>query len=722
MNRFFSTYGSRLTVILTAIFFMATLGIPISAKTQFIQETRNPGVTFLQGELSTCASQFNPTTTRSYSEESNEDDHSMHTCTLNIDYDTNLYDLKNAYAVDPKNNYYVYQDKNTNRFLIDVPQGIYDFCFVWKSLSDAAYNIVIKEAIPVMSDISLDVNASEATECIHFSVMKMDGQKLDAYTVDYDSEGQLRVLEKGNSDTPMLNLMTSLYDREYQYPILTTAYFGYGNVLANDYSGAVSVESYRIIHINPEIYKYTVNHQEVFYDGGYVNGVCFEWQNGDATELTNDPDSFIFNEMEFADTPLHYESTVAPDSGMYPEYVFNFMSKVMGGGLYMESDEDRVCRQAVSLTNTYLSDNYFLSLWRTDHARKEEDLVNIYDVRSCSIGFDAEGFTYNSLVGSSYGISSDGSEKSLFDNPFAFPYKDSPIVLGDNTPFMKFAAFNGNSMAVASNGQEGEYRISDMLSTSAVLKNGTEIVEEFYPTPSVFTIPQETSSNQWTIETLNTNVRTMDIAGSNVSVLKFRTIDNVIQPIMVIQAIQMRDDDDNVTVYFTNTEDAKVCIAGGQFSHHNNQPHSTWYSCAEEVPEVEIWVSPHGEKEWHPLEVINYPDKFYMPGLGHYFEASLDGTQDYCDLDGWCDLKVSMNNEYGDCNTQILSPGFHIGDLSAVTEVCDERAFTVFDGCINVPVGGRIFGIDGREYTSSLLPAGYYVILHNSKAYKIIIP
>lgn len=719
-----------MTAILTAIFLMTTWDSPISAKTRFIQDTRSPGVTILQGKLSPEASQFNSTLTRSYSEDSQSDGLSLHACTLNIGYDSNLYSFIDAYAAGPNTIYYLYRDHETDRFLIDVPEGTYDFCFVWKSLSDGANNIVIKEGIEVSSDISVDVNAAEATECIHFSVVKMDGQKLVPYTVEYDPDWNLKVVEEGNTDTPMLNLVTSLYRPDY--PTLTSIYFSSGNVLANEYAGAVAVESYQTIHINPELYKYTVNHQEVFFDGGYVNGVCFEWQSGDATEITNDPDSYIFNEVKFIDTPLHYksnvkpvhyEASVEPDSEMYPDYIFNFMSKGTGGGLSMETDEVDVCRQAISLTNTYIKDNYFLSLWRTDYAQEEEDWVSTFEVRSCSIGFDDSGFTYNSLANGSYNISPDGSEKSMFDNPFAFPYKGSPIVFGNNTPFMKFTPFNGNYMMVASIGQKGENRKSDLIRTSSVLKNGTEVVEEFNTTPRILTIPQETTSDQWTLETLNTNVMTMGIEGSNTSILNFRTAGNIIQPLMVIQAIQMRDAVENVTVDFTDSEDARVCVAGGLFSlNENPELFTTWYSCAEEVPEVEIWVAPHGEKEWHPLEVINCPDKFYMPGLGHYFEASLAGTQDYCDLDGWCDLKVSMKNKDGDCNTQLLSPGFRIGNLSAVTEVSTEPAFTIVDGCIKVQAGGRIFGIDGREYHSTLLPGGCYVVLLNGKAYKIAIP
>lgn len=646
-------------------------------------------------------------------------DQSIYTCTLHLSFDNTRYEFITAFGVSPTELYYSYGINETdNERVFEVPAGVYDACFIWDDLQSGKYVVVVKENIDIYTDIELNVDVEEATEDLHFTVIKKDGEELIPYTMEYDENWQLQEVEKGNTDDSLLNLLTSVYNKKYNFPIFTTTYFSNGNILGNELVPPQSIDSYNTIRINPLSDNYIVNHQEVYYDQGYLNVVCFEWKNGDFNELRNNPENFISNEIDFIQTPLVASSNPPADSGLYPLYVFNFMSYTMGGGLYMEGSDPAMCREVVCLTNEYVPDNYMISVWGTDYAIEEEDWINTYDVRSCAIGIRNGEFRYSSVYNSSYTNNPDGVENRLLDNPFAFSAEDNLITLGDNTPFMKFTAYNGNFISSLSNGQKGENRKPDLIRTSAILKNGGNVVAEYPNVPRTIILPEDTHSDSWTLETTNTNINTGGLDGENRAILNFRTSEDNIQPLMVIQAIQLRDNQDKVTCNFNKAEDGRICVAGGLFDLHSDEETFTmWYSCSDIIPSVEISYSIHGANEWKSLDTTYDPQKFCMPGLGHYFEASTEGI----DGRGWYDLKITLKNSSGDENSQELKPAFLIENTSGTDRLSDQHAIHISDGYIDAPADARIFGIDGREHGRMTLPQGIYIVVSEDGVHKIYV-
>ena len=131
--------------------------------------------------------------------------------------------------------------------------------------------------------------------------------------------------------------------------------------------------------------------------------------------------------------------------------------------------------------------------------------------------------------------------------------------------------------------------------------------------------------------------------------------------------------------------------------------------------------SPNGKNEWKEMAVKENPEYFYMPGWGHFFSGSLAGVDKKCD-NGWYDLRIYIEDEFGAWQRQTVSPAFRIGSPSVVDQVSNEEEnVRVIGGSIVAPVTAKVYNVSGRETGRSNLDAGIYFVVIRGRTEKVVV-
>ncbi len=157
-----------------------------------------------------------------------------------------------------------------------------------------------------------------------------------------------------------------------------------------------------------------------------------------------------------------------------------------------------------------------------------------------------------------------------------------------------------------------------------------------------------------------------------------------------LQALQVRDVNGDVTLGFESFDKVELRICAGDYDY---RPYEDGVSYNYESKPVIITVetAPHGadNSEWTAMTVQADTDYDNIAGYGKFFRATPAADAKAGD-EGWVDVRVTLEDEAGNKNVQIMGPVFCVGKIAGL------ETATVADGGI-VELNGRVSLADGAE-------------------------
>lgn len=192
----------------------------------------------------------------------------------------------------------------------------------------------------------------------------------------------------------------------------------------------------------------------------------------------------------------------------------------------------------------------------------------------------------------------------------------------------------------------------------------------------------------------------------------------------VVQYLQFRDKDDNVTCVFEEGLEGDVFIGAGDFAADSEGI----LESGKEVSVPTVSYAPFGTDDWTVLELeeVAKSSDCFAP----IYKISLLQVDKEA-LDGWFDLKIEMADAEGNTMSQMSSPAFKISELADVHQLREESSKMRIEGRkvysdntgidVFTVYGSKVASINAKSAELSDLPAGVYIIRSGKKSLKTIL-
>lgn len=332
------------------------------------------------------------------------------------------------------------------------------------------------------------------------------------------------------------------------------------------------------------------------------------------------------------------------------------------------------------------------------------------------------------LLNNFFNRTSDGTKFAPFHPKFSFsPYEAPSMVYGNNVPITNTALFQ-NSFILGGVGRFGEFRESDFVFAEIeVYKNGIMEYSGDYVTLTLD--PMFDTENEFEIKITNPNTIVDGVQGKNITQIFFDNNNEDSFP-PSLQMLQFRNSDNVVTHNFMSGQEGFVRLAASDFYFSDLLVYN--YN---EGNSVELFYSLYNEEEWNQLTLTNYPEHFFVPKFGDYYEASLSEIPQPSENDVWYDVKVICTDTAGNKQIQTISPAFKLNSTLQTEEIGDDYDFIVYPNPFNdnlniqlpknikgdyvvklTDLTGRIVSTQNKKSTDSkslfysFLPRGIYVL------------
>lgn len=194
----------------------------------------------------------------------------------------------------------------------------------------------------------------------------------------------------------------------------------------------------------------------------------------------------------------------------------------------------------------------------------------------------------------------------------------------------------------------------------------------------------------------------------------------------VVQYLQFRDKEGNVTCKFDEALQGDLYICAGDFKADSEGVISAYVEGA--VPTVSY--APYGTEDWVAMDldkIADAADCFAPIYKGSLLQIGGESSN------GWFDLKIEMTDAAGNSMSQMSSPAFCISSLggSGISPVnndalalnIDGRNVTAAGNCIEVYTlyGVKVASISANHADLSNLPAGVYIVRSGNATVKTIL-
>lgn len=195
-----------------------------------------------------------------------------------------------------------------------------------------------------------------------------------------------------------------------------------------------------------------------------------------------------------------------------------------------------------------------------------------------------------------------------------------------------------------------------------------------------------------------------------IGVRKGTSSDDYIAPVMT--NLGMRTTSGILTDRFATPEEGVIEIYAADFDLDNNWSLGEWFLTYQfyELPEggVKVEYAPYGSGDFMPLEVTRIPEKRFLPGWGDFYTCPTTAV-DRKSSNGWFDLRVTVSDERGNTQEQVVSPAFRIGNAVGAVE-----------GITDSSDGGRtvFYDLAGRRVTEP--EKGVYIVRDSNGTRKVI--
>lgn len=173
----------------------------------------------------------------------------------------------------------------------------------------------------------------------------------------------------------------------------------------------------------------------------------------------------------------------------------------------------------------------------------------------------------------------------------------------------------------------------------------------------------------YTVEVTTENVLIDEsINGSTTGIITFdtETFENVIPSVSVLSFLNKSTGE--LTDRFENASDGTIALWAAGYTFEVSDVHNYVNYLLEAPKEVKIEYAPMGSDNFEELEVTNFPEDFFTPGYGAYYEASLSDVKTTSEND-WYDLRITVISEYGASQVQEISPAFKLTMTSGIETI-----------------------------------------------------
>ncbi|MBD5304690.1 MAG: hypothetical protein HDS12_00130 [Bacteroides sp.] len=186
-----------------------------------------------------------------------------------------------------------------------------------------------------------------------------------------------------------------------------------------------------------------------------------------------------------------------------------------------------------------------------------------------------------------------------------------------------------------------------------------------------------------------------------------------------LQTLQIKDVDGNINDRIESTGSVLEIYAGDFYYYFDFNTYADMLKCRP-IKKMTVDYAPNGSKEFKKIELVEDPEKFFLPGSGFFFSSNLDDIVSDCD-GGWYDLRVSITDEQGNYQNQLISPAFYVAEGVGVKDVESKEMLSLTDdentisstdaGLITVwgTDGVRVLEKYGLSLDTSALPHGIYI-------------
>lgn len=583
----------------------------------------------------------------------------------------------------------------TSSVKISVPAGTYDmFASYISDYSEVYY--VFREEVEITADTTITLAQSEATTPLNIRTVDHNGnplympvynssyQQVDEGTAEDFSSASFFVLKGYGSVTTVLG-------GGYKYQGHDTDFF------VNSVSSRYKLCEMREIGVG-----------ETYWFNKYVIDDLSK-----PTTVTNDPTRFAKYDQKFEQTPewADYPENHIPGyymSAMYNNYCLmgqqsyipwmpttDFTTK-----FYIDLPEDTDGDDCFNMTVKPLMGEYM-----------EEDSWDGYTeyyytfTRGQQVMGDADGIKFVASGYDEYGNfnAPEGEYRSQFypGNP-AFSHNlddiEGDIVMGAACPI--------NSLR-ADAYEDGGYEYIDLY-YNYVGRYG-ELRDADYYSYNVWVEENELDNGVYEMVFNNENVLYNGIEGKNVTTVHIQQsgADHVAPTLQMLEFAR----NGKVTDQLETPSGAVMNFAGGDFVSHFD----TWYWSGYltwQPATAQAAYSAFGRNEWTDLKVVEDQSKFYMPGFGQYFSASLADVEGE---DEWFDVKITLTDQAGNTQEQVISPAFYVkSNVTAINDVkVGNTVVKVVNGTIVADGSVEVFTIDGRRVDADKLGHGIFVVRVN---------
>lgn len=177
-----------------------------------------------------------------------------------------------------------------------------------------------------------------------------------------------------------------------------------------------------------------------------------------------------------------------------------------------------------------------------------------------------------------------------------------------------------------------------------------------------------------------------------------------------LQLLTMHNEAGQRTELFKSPSDGTIEFYAGDFYYEIDESRTENQISVRPMESVKVEYAPRGSEDFTEIEVSEDPAKYFWPGYGYYFSGSLKGVTKGS-ADGWFDLRITLADETGNTQTQLISPAFHVESNLGVDAIAETRRSVRVEGRdIIAPAGSVAYTLAGVPTHLTGLTPGVYLV------------
>ncbi|MBD5355701.1 MAG: hypothetical protein HDR88_01680 [Bacteroides sp.] len=597
-------------------------------------------------------------------------------------------------------------------FPFNLKGGLYDFLFYFQGADGIRF--IVKENIEVSGDMEVTAEPTEATNHIAFRPLFSTGERISTDIWKMNSSEEFILVKEGNTsdaeqytqfvynDVNIMCFEIGLGDSiNEEGDVVTGSVWGdawvtpseklsvYQKVIANEKNEGISMI---VIGANGTKTQEVSNNIKYYTEPVEANYVESLYK----PEIEENP----FGIDPYSGGCMGYYTNI---NGVMQRANFSFQNPCS-----WETNKYRSCLDPVYTLEVDLMPQFTdIQFWDfpNGHYGIVAPLYSFTENKWVAI-HPIYGITYDSILETS-GALPDGSLSMIPNQALSFTSNES-IIFGNNTPITTFLK-PSNYFCYSFVGRYGEIRTIDLLNHNLrITLNGEEVCNAYDDLNMFFNSDLALENGEWRYYIENSNMKVGGLQGKNSCEMYFPQGSSGISP--TIMQLQMRNSEGKVTDQFDNKEDAIITFAAGGFKEiFNPDTFISWFDY-EPLEEVTLEYAPYGSENYLFLEVVEDPEKFFMPGYGAYYYSPLSRIDCQSET-GWYDVRISLKDVQGDTQVQTISPAFRIDSSTSVNSVVAKNNTVRVEGNdIVAPEDAIVFNTSGqRSGTHNLVPGVYIV-------------